>query len=63
LELTPPLLALPVEFAIGILLPIFVLYFRLKMMNSALYQQSAMRKKTPYKLFVKRCVVRLGYPS
>ncbi|WVQ81412.1 hypothetical protein IAT38_003536 [Cryptococcus sp. DSM 104549] len=43
-----------VSMGIGIVIPLSVFYFRLKMMNSKLYRRNALRKKTPYLLVFKR---------
>ncbi|KAI1264415.1 putative glycerophosphoinositol permease [Xylariaceae sp. FL1019] len=39
-----------VSFGIGILLPLTVFYFRIKMLNSTLYRRGAIKKRVPYKL-------------
>ncbi|KAI0154580.1 major facilitator superfamily domain-containing protein [Xylariaceae sp. FL1272] len=39
-----------VSFGIGILLPLTVFYFRIKMLNSTLYRRGAIKRKVPYKL-------------
>lgn len=43
-----------VLFGIGILIPMSVFYFRLRMMNPKLYRRNAIRSRPPYKLIVKR---------
>ena len=43
-----------VSFGLGIVLPLFVFYFRLKMLNSTQYKKHAMQKHIPYKLVLKR---------
>jgi len=59
-----------VEWAVGVVLPLAlvgshrradasVLYFRMKLMNSTLYQESALRSKVPYWLFFKKYWPRL----
>ncbi|WVQ86047.1 hypothetical protein IAT38_008215 [Cryptococcus sp. DSM 104549] len=40
--------------AIGVVIPLSVFYFRLKMMNSKLYRRNALRQKTPYVLILKK---------
>jgi MFS family permease len=40
-------------FGIGILLPLSVFYFRLKMLNSVLYRKGAIKKNVPYKLVLR----------
>ncbi|RFU81122.1 major facilitator superfamily domain, general substrate transporter [Trichoderma arundinaceum] len=40
-------------FGIGILLPLSVFYFRLKMLNSKLYRKSAIRRHVPYGLVIR----------
>lgn len=37
-------------FGIGCILPLSVLYFRLKMLNSVLYRRGAIKRKVPYRL-------------
>ncbi|EGX93209.1 Major facilitator superfamily transporter [Cordyceps militaris CM01] len=39
-------------FGIGVLLPLTVFYFRLKMLNSKLYRRGAIKKRVPYKLVI-----------
>jgi len=46
-------------FVFGALLPVCIIYFRYKMMNSKLYQKSAMKKKVPYKLVLQHYWSRL----
>lgn len=41
-------------FAIGILFPIAVFYFRLKMVTSRLFREGAIQKRVPYSLIVKQ---------
>lgn len=41
-------------FGIGILLPVTVLYFRLKMLSSKLYRKGAIKRQVPYLLMIKR---------
>ncbi|EPS95610.1 hypothetical protein FOMPIDRAFT_1019364 [Fomitopsis schrenkii] len=41
-------------FGIGILLPITVFYFRMRMLNSILYREGAIRRRVPYWLSIKR---------
>lgn len=43
-----------VSMAIGIVIPLSVFYFRLKMMNSKLYRRNAIRSTPPYGLILKR---------
>lgn len=40
-------------FGIGVLLPLSVFYFRLKMLNSKLYRRSAIKKRVPYLLVLR----------
>ncbi|OAA59445.1 Major facilitator superfamily transporter [Cordyceps fumosorosea ARSEF 2679] len=40
-------------FGIGVLLPLTVFYFRLKMLNSKLYRRGAIKKRVPYKLVIR----------
>lgn len=40
-------------FGIGVLLPLSVFYFRLKMLNSKLYRRGAIKKHVPYLLVIK----------
>ncbi|KAF7554771.1 hypothetical protein G7Z17_g2653 [Cylindrodendrum hubeiense] len=40
-------------FGIGILLPLTVFYFRMKMLNSKLYRRGAIKKHVPYKLVLR----------
>ncbi|KAL7790802.1 major facilitator superfamily domain-containing protein [Trichoderma ceciliae] len=40
-------------FGIGIILPLSVFYFRLKMLNSKLYRKSAIRRHVPYGLVIR----------
>jgi MFS family permease len=42
-----------VSFGIGILLPLTVFYFRLKMLNSKLYRRGAIKKRVPYRLVLR----------
>ncbi|KAF8929817.1 Plasma membrane permease, mediates uptake of glycerophosphoinositol and glycerophosphocholine [Haplosporangium gracile] len=42
------------SFAFGVLPPLSVLYFRLKMSNSEIYKKNAIRKQVPYLLIVRR---------
>ncbi|KAI1332469.1 putative metabolite transport protein [Xylariaceae sp. FL0255] len=42
-----------VGFGIGILLPLTVFYFRVKMLNSKLYRKGAIKKRVPYKLIIR----------
>jgi len=46
-------------FGIGVLLPLSVFYFRLKILNSKLYRANAIRRKVPYWLALKRYWPRL----
>ncbi|EJD41536.1 MFS Git1p-related glycerophosphoinositol permease [Auricularia subglabra TFB-10046 SS5] len=46
-------------FGIGILLPIIVFFFRLRMINSRLYRRSAMKRRVPYNLVLRRYWKRL----
>lgn len=41
-------------FGLGLALPLFVFYFRLKMLNSTQYRKHAIRRKIPYGLVIKR---------
>lgn len=41
-------------FAIGILFPLAVFYFRLRMVTSKLYREGAMQRRVPYMLIVRR---------
>ncbi len=43
-----------VNFGLGFVLPIGLLFFRLSMINSTQYRKHAMRQKTPYLLALKR---------
>jgi MFS family permease len=43
-----------VSFGLGMILPLLVFYFRLKMISSTQYRKHAMRKNIPYWLVVKR---------
>ncbi|KAK4688572.1 hypothetical protein P7C73_g1544, partial [Tremellales sp. Uapishka_1] len=43
-----------ISMAIGIVIPLSVFYFRLKMMNSKLYRKSAIRSNPPYGLILKK---------
>jgi MFS family permease len=52
------MLPLPL-FRFGILLPLTVFYFRLKMLNSKLYRSNAIRRNVPYWLALKRYWPRL----
>jgi MFS family permease len=40
-------------FGIGVLLPLTVFYFRLKMLNSKLYRRGAIKKRVPYGLVIR----------
>lgn len=40
-------------FGIGVVLPLSVFYFRLKMLNSKLYRRGAIKKQVPYKLVLR----------
>jgi nitrate/nitrite transporter NarK len=40
-------------FGIGVLLPLSVFYFRLKMLNSKLYRRGAIKKRVPYRLVLR----------
>lgn len=40
-------------FGIGCILPLSVFYFRIKMLNSALYRRGAIKKNVPYKLVLR----------
>ncbi|KAK8147034.1 Plasma membrane permease, mediates uptake of glycerophosphoinositol and glycerophosphocholine [Beauveria asiatica] len=40
-------------FGIGVLLPLTVFYFRLKMLNSKLYRRGAIKKRVPYLLVIR----------
>jgi hypothetical protein len=42
-----------VSFGCGVVLPLTVFWFRLRMMNSKMYKRSALRTKVPYKLMLK----------
>ena len=42
-----------VTFGVGVLLPLTVFYFRLKMLNSKLYRRGAIKKSVPYGLILK----------
>ncbi|KAF9925700.1 Plasma membrane permease, mediates uptake of glycerophosphoinositol and glycerophosphocholine [Linnemannia zychae] len=42
------------SFAFGVLPPLSVLYFRLKMSNSEIYKKNAIKKKVPYLLIIRR---------
>ncbi|KAH9932180.1 major facilitator superfamily domain-containing protein [Fomitopsis serialis] len=44
----------PVCFGIGIILPLTVFYFRMRMVTSKLYRESAIRRRVPYRLALKR---------
>ncbi|CAO1639001.1 unnamed protein product [Sympodiomycopsis kandeliae] len=46
-------------FGFGALLPMSVFYFRMKMLNSKLYRQGAIKRNVPYWLFLKRYWPRL----
>jgi hypothetical protein len=39
---------------LGLLLPLNVFYFRLKMLNSEMYQKEALTRKVPYGLIFKK---------
>ncbi|KAF9532029.1 MFS Git1p-related glycerophosphoinositol permease [Crepidotus variabilis] len=41
-------------FGIGILLPLTVFYFRMRMFTTALYQKGAIKQHVPYRLIIKR---------
>ncbi|EKM54605.1 uncharacterized protein PHACADRAFT_258580 [Phanerochaete carnosa HHB-10118-sp] len=41
-------------FGIGIILPLTVFYFRLKMLSSVLYKKGAIKHRVPYRLVIKR---------
>lgn len=43
-----------VLFGIGIVIPLSVFYFRLKMQNPKLYRRNAIRRRPPYLLIFKR---------
>ena len=43
-----------VSFGIGIILPVILLFFRLRLINSTQYQKHAMKKRIPYMLVLKR---------
>ncbi|KAF9099080.1 Plasma membrane permease, mediates uptake of glycerophosphoinositol and glycerophosphocholine [Mortierella sp. GBA35] len=42
------------SFAFGVLPPLSVLYFRLKMSNSEIYKKNAIKKRVPYLLIIRR---------
>ncbi|KZT34751.1 MFS general substrate transporter, partial [Sistotremastrum suecicum HHB10207 ss-3] len=46
-------------FALGLVLPLFVFYFRWKMINSTAFRKNAMKKRIPYLLVLKRYWPRL----
>ena len=46
-------------FGFGVLLPLVIFYFRLKILNSKLYRQNAIKKQVPYWLAIKRYWPRL----
>ncbi|KZV93275.1 MFS Git1p-related glycerophosphoinositol permease [Exidia glandulosa HHB12029] len=46
-------------FGFGILLPITVFFFRLRMINSKLYRKSAIKRRVPYNLVIRRYWKRL----
>ena len=48
-----------VVFGFGALFPLIIFYFRMLVLNSSLYRKTAMRKKVPYKLALKRYWPRL----
>lgn len=41
-------------FGIGILLPLTVFYFRMRMMSPVLYRKGAIKRRVPYYLVIKR---------
>ncbi|KAL7423678.1 Plasma membrane permease, mediates uptake of glycerophosphoinositol and glycerophosphocholine [Cryptotrichosporon argae] len=43
-----------IMFALGVVFPLSVFYFRLKMLNSKLYRRNAVRRRLPYHLVVRR---------
>lgn len=40
-------------FGIGVIFPLSVFYFRLKMLNSKLYRRGAIKKRVPYLLVIR----------
>jgi len=40
-------------FGIGVIFPLIVFYFRIKMLNSKLYRRGAIKRRVPYKLVVR----------
>lgn len=46
-------------FGFGALFPLIIFYFRMLVLNSSLYRKTAMRKKVPYKLALKKYWPRL----
>ena len=40
-------------FGIGVIFPLFVFYFRIKMLNSKLYRRGAIKKRVPYLLVLR----------
>ena len=43
-----------VSFGLGFVLPVFLLFFRLRLVNSSQYRKHAMRQQIPYLLVLKR---------
>lgn len=52
-----------ISFGLGIVFPLAVFYFRIKMLNSKLYRRNAIRHQVPYKLMLKRYWKTLMYVS